>query len=191
MNCTVTVNEFVCRQTKDSGKTYSDLSFDEIAKYAESQLIKEKYSKGYREGVLLVHVEGNIKQHFFCPFVKIDNTTLLGAKSIKRRDNEIPYIQIRAQSGALCKTGNVDLILYHNAVLQETDEHTQGSEWELISFHAIPEGIDNMPMGPVTMMRNQLELPGGTKGSYSSNQWAQSVEFWQQYAILEPKKRGK
>ena len=34
---------------------------------------------------------------------------------------------------------------------------------ELIAFHAIPEGIDKMPMGPITMMRNQLELPGGTK----------------------------
>jgi hypothetical protein len=42
-----------------------------------------------------------------------------------------------------------------------------------------------MPMGPVTMMRNQLELPGGTKANYSTDEWAHSVEFWQQYAALE------
>ena len=120
MNCTVTVNEFVYRQTKDSGKTYSDLSFDEIAKYAESQLIKESYSKGYREGVLLVHVEHEMNKYFFCPFVKVGDSTSLTAKSVKRRDNEVPYIQIRAQSGKLCETGNVDLILYHNRVLKET-----------------------------------------------------------------------
>jgi hypothetical protein len=41
-------------------------------------------------------------------------------------------------------------------------------------------------MGPVTMMRNQLELPGGTKANYSADEWAYSVEFWQHYAVLEP-----
>jgi len=40
-------------------------------------------------------------------------------------------------------------------------------------------------MGPVTMMRNQLDLIGGTKASYSSEQWAESVRFWQQYAAID------
>ena len=56
---------------------------------------------------------------------------------------------------------------------------------ELISFHALPKGVDFMPMGPVTMMRNQLELSGGTKGHYESEEWAKSVDFWQQYVVLE------
>ena len=42
-----------------------------------------------------------------------------------------------------------------------------------------------MPMGSVTMMRNQLHLPGGTKGYYESGKWAKSVHFWQKYAIKE------
>ena len=36
------------------------------------------------------------------------------------------------------------------------------------------------------MMRNQLELPGGTKAHYSSGEWAESVRFWQAFAGLEP-----
>ena len=44
-----------------------------------------------------------------------------------------------------------------------------------------------MPMGPVTMMRNQLELSGGTKAHYSSEQWAESINFWQKYAVLDEK----
>jgi hypothetical protein len=35
------------------------------------------------------------------------------------------------------------------------------------------------------MMRNQLELPGGTKANYSSEEWAEAVRFWQQYASLD------
>ena len=41
-------------------------------------------------------------------------------------------------------------------------------------------------MGPITMMRNQMELLGGTKGQYTSEDWAESVEFWQNYAVLTP-----
>ena len=85
----------------------------------------------------------------------------------------------------MLKTGSVNLILYRHDVLAETNENTTDADWELISFHAIPEGITDMPMGPVTMMRNQLQLPGGTKAFYESEKWAQSVNFWQVYAILD------
>ena len=42
-----------------------------------------------------------------------------------------------------------------------------------------------MPMGPVTMMRNQLELEGGTKAKYTSEEWAESIYFWQKYVALD------
>jgi len=35
------------------------------------------------------------------------------------------------------------------------------------------------------MMRNQLDIKGGTKAEYSSAEWAESVQFWQQYAPLK------
>jgi hypothetical protein len=56
----------------------------------------------------------------------------------------------------------------------------------LISINAIPEGVKKLPMGPITMMRNQLELEGGTKAFYSSEEWAESVRFWQEFASLIP-----
>ena len=56
---------------------------------------------------------------------------------------------------------------------------------ELISFMRC-QRVEKMPMGPITMMRNQLERKGGTKALYSSDEWAKSVEFWQKYAPLEP-----
>ena len=74
--------------------------------------------------------------------------------------------------------------MYRHDVLAENNENTTLCEWELISIHAVPEGVEEMPMGPITMMRNQLERKGGTKALYSSNEWAKSVEFWQKYAPL-------
>ena len=185
---TVSVNEFVCRQTKDSGKTYIiDLSFKEITRHAQKQLVSGNFKAGYRDGVVIVQVDQKLIHHFICPFVKITNETKLNAILVRRRPEETPYIQIRALNGTPLKTGSVDLILYRHDVLAETDEQTSDADWELISFHAIPEGVDDMPMGPITMMRNQLQLTGGTKAYYESDYWAKSVKFWQEYAILDLK----
>ena len=68
----VSVNEFVRRQIKGSGKTYSvDLSFEDIAKYAESELIKGNYIQGYRDGVIIINVEPSKIDSFKCPLVKV------------------------------------------------------------------------------------------------------------------------
>ena len=185
---TVAVNDFVRRQSKDSGKSYViDLSFKEIAQHAQNQLVSGNFKAGYRDGVVIVQVDKKLTHHFICPFVKITNETKLNATLVRRRPEETPYIQIRALNGTPLKTGSVDLILYHHDVLAETNEQTSDAVWELISFHAIPEGVHDMPMGPVTMMRNQLQLTGGTKAHYKSDDWAKSVKFWQEYAILDLK----
>ena len=182
----VSVNKFVRRQIKGSGKTYTaDLSFEEIASHAEKQLAKGHFDKGYREGVISVQASPELIHHFICPFVRITTATKLKAELVRRRAEEQPYIQIRALNGMPLKTVAVDLILYRHDVLIESNEQTTDAEWELISFHAIPDKTDDMPMGPVTMMRNQLQLPGGTKGYYESEKWAKSIQFWQKYAALD------
>ncbi len=183
----VAVNDFVRRQVKGSGKTYSpDLSFEEIAHHAEEQYGKGEYEMGYRDGVIIVNAASWLVHHFICPYVEIDEQTRLKAEITQRSPEEEPYIRIRALSGEPVPAQQVQLILYRHDVLAENDEFSSNAKWELISIHAIPKGIKTLPMGPVTMMRNQLELPGGTKARYSSEEWAQSVRFWQRYAALEP-----
>ena len=180
------VNRFVKRQIKNSGKTYSKtLTFEQIAALGENCLSEGSYKEGYREGVNIAILDKDLNNHFICPYVKINNQSQLQAKMISRRPEEEPYIQIRALNGTPLKVGSVELILYRNDVLSETNEETTACEWELISFHAIPQDVKNMPMGPTTMMRNQLQLKGGTKGFYSSEKWAEAVRFWQKFAVLD------
>ena len=185
----VAVNEFVRRQTPGSGKTYSPfLSFEQIAAHASEQLDKGNFKQGYRDGVIIINADPDYTQQFKCPFVKINKDTKLKAKFVFRRKNEEPYIQVRALNGSPLTAGKVQFILYRHDVLAENNEHSTDTEWELISIHALPEGIEKLPMGPVTMMRNQLELKGGTAASYSSEEWAQAVKFWQNYAALDSEK---
>jgi hypothetical protein len=182
----VAVNKFVCRQVKGSGKTYSEsLSFKDIAQDAETQMADDHYKEGYRDGVRIITGSIELTSKFVCPFVKIDENTELVSRLVRRQPSEEPYIQTRAKSGTPVKAGRIEYILYRQDVLAENDEQSTDAEWELISIHAIPEGVDKLPMGPVTMMRNQLELIGGTKAHYSSEEWAEAVRFWQKYAALD------
>ena len=183
----VAVNEFVRRQVKGSGKTYSKtMSFEAIAEHAQNQMGNGHFSKGYRDGVRIVHCNSSIISEFFCPIIKLDENSELVSKLVRRRPDEDLYIQTRAIKGTPLIAEAVDLILYRNDVLAENDEQSTDAEWELVSINAIPSGLKIIPMGPITMMRNQLELPGGTKAHYSSDEWAESVRFWQEFAGLEP-----
>ena len=187
----VKVNSFVRRQKKNTGKTYSlKLSFEDIAQHAQNQMLKGEFVDGYRDGVRVVFANKTIINKFICPYVKIDQNTKLKASLISRLKGEDPYIKITALSGIPLKTGSVEIICYRNDVLKENGENSTTADWELVSFHAIPAGLDRMPMGPVTMMRNQLGLKGGTKAFYKSDSWAESVRFWQKYAPIE-KSEGK
>ena len=187
-NQSVAVNPFVRRQVKGSGKSFAvDLSFETMAHLAEKRLNLpgNHIFPGYRDGVCLVRAEKKYNSHFFSPLIKINDSTPLIAHVVKRRSGEEPYIQIRATKGSPAIAFHVDFILYRHVVLSETNEHSSDANWDLISINALPKGFNSMPMGPVTMMRNQLELPGGTRASYSSKEWAVSVSFWQKYAFLD------
>jgi len=181
----VAVNDFVRRQIKGSGKTYSTtLSFEDVANDAQVQMAKGSFEEGYRDGVRIVLSSAEFANQFVCPFVKIEEDTELISSVVKRQEGEAPYIQTRAKNGTPLKAGRVEYILYRHDVLAENDEQSTNADWELISIHTIPEGVEKLPMGPVTMMRNQLELKGGTKAHYSSEEWADAVKFWQEYAAL-------
>ena len=182
---TVKVNEFVKRQIKGSGKTYSrSMTFNEIAKHAEKQMEKKLYKEGYRKGVRIVQVAKSLISDFICPYVKINQNTRLVSKLVKRQSFEESYIQTRALNGTLIPAGKVELILYSNEVLKENNENSTDADWELISINSVPKGVSDLPIGPITMMRNQLNLAGGTKADYSSQEWAKSVNFYQKYIAL-------
>ena len=181
----VGVSDFVKRQTKNSGKTYTLLSFDFLANLAEKEIKKNNFKNGYRDGVIIVEIKDKLTEKFKCPFIKIDKKTKLKAEMTRRRPEEEAYIRIKATNGKTLDTGKVELILYRHDVLKETNENSTDCKWELISFHGIPKNIKKLPMSPITMMRNQLQLKGGTKGKYSSKEWADSVYFWQHYILKE------
>ncbi len=67
----VAVNNFVRRQVKGSGKTYSPtLSFEDVANDAQVQMGNGKFEEGYRDGVRIIKGSDEFANQFVCPFVK-------------------------------------------------------------------------------------------------------------------------
>ena len=184
---TVGISKFIKNQTIKGGNSdLINITLEKVAEYAQIKLNNNDFKKGYRDGVVIIESRDiSFYKHFKCPITKITSNSNLICNVTKRRPEEDNYIQIKASNGKPLKTIGVELILYRKDVLAETDENSTSSDWELIAFHAIPDGIDNLPMKPATMMRNQLQLEGGTKAHYTSEEWAESVHFWQMYTFLD------
>ena len=105
-NCKVGVNDFVKRQVKGSGKTYSkSMSFSDIAKHAQKQMNLNLFSDGYRDGVRIVNADPSIIDDFVCPFVLINEETKLISRIVRRQNHEESYIQTRALNGKLLEAG--------------------------------------------------------------------------------------
>ena len=51
-------------------------------------------------------------------------------------------------------------------------------DWEIVCVIASP--VEHEPMPPLTMARNMLEKTGGTKGTYTAEEFAEAIYYWSQ-----------
>ncbi|MEM0952113.1 MAG: tRNA (guanosine(37)-N1)-methyltransferase TrmD [Cyanobacteria bacterium P01_H01_bin.74] len=87
------------------------------------------------------------------------------------------------------KASRVDIVLYHHDILAADNDAPEPkiADFYIISVNASPSQSPE-PMNPMTMARNQLHLPGGTKPKtpYSSEEYARAVYFWSQHVKFHP-----
>jgi len=121
---------------------------------------------------------------FYCGIVDLVDGMMLRARPA--RDGE-RFMQPRVarwpgltKAPAVC----VDVYLYSAAALAEGDEASTDCDWEVVGMSARP--VDGRePTHPISMMRNQLGHDGGTRITYSSEEWAAAVEYWSTRALLD------
>mmetsp|Transcript_28081 Transcript_28081/g.27773 ORF Transcript_28081/g.27773 Transcript_28081/m.27773 type:complete len:100 (+) Transcript_28081:302-601(+) len=85
----------------------------------------------------------------------------------------------------------LDIILYsyeqvqkENSAMGKADLNSN-YEWGVVSIK--PQDIDHeLPMTPITMMRNSLPLEfGGSGVKLNNDAYMESVEFWQHNALIK------
>ncbi len=170
------VNVFVRRQTRESGFSYFDGALQRVANLAKDYFPGKT---GYRDGVMLVSVPA---EGFFSGVVGICPDTKLVATFAARKEGEEPFVSVRAIGAETLPAGHVELVLYRRDVLLEDASGTTECEWELVSINARPTK-EPEPMTPMAMARNFLVLEGGTKASYTAQQFADSILYWSTHVM--------
>ena len=176
---TIGVSDFVRRQTPEAPYSHFEGTWEELVEIVHDNFKRGK--QGYKSGVLLVPVPPG---RFRSSTIQVTPETPLRAVYEARREGEARYLSVRAE-GTKTQAKHAFVVLYMKEILGA--EATTDSEWEIVSINA-RESEAEEPMDPMTMARNFLELPGGTKGEWTAQQFAESIVYWSSRALIDTKK---
>lgn len=180
---TVKCGSFVKRQIPESG--YSHYIHDWPLLEMEASLALEHrpdlVKPGYRDGVVLV--ESLFPERFRSAIVELDEESKLTANYAPRRPKEAPFIRVSAKAQKQVAT-HASVVLYRADVLEESGERETDADWEIVCIKA-RVGDEEEPMMPYTMARNFLQLDGGTKGSFTAEEFAHSIVYWNNHCMLQ------
>lgn len=179
---TIKASEFVKRQTPNSPFAHFSGSWEQIEKMVDAR--REWAVQGYKPGVFLTEIPA---EGFFSSVTKLNEQSMIFATFKPRREGEESYLGTLA-IGSKVPAKKVVIVTYSKEVLAEGNERSTDADYEIVSINASPFADRETPMDPVTMMRNYLERPGGTKGDFSALQFAESILFWSQHAMVAESK---
>ncbi|CAN0351212.1 unnamed protein product [Ascophyllum nodosum] len=195
-----TLDSFVMRQFTDVSYTGTKVPYD-------PQEFEDKVNEIFRtSGRKLVDGYAPFCKHVFVPnfagvrtsIVRItpENQKLLvtgyEARTPKARQ-ELPVLSRWFEAGAMetSEAKFLDVILYSREQIRKETEAMRGEDapseapWGIISVKA--QDVDReIPMQPITMMRNALgKEEGGSGVPLDRAKYAESVEFWRDHAPVK------
>jgi hypothetical protein len=192
-----------CRRQFD--KAYIGTSLVGVSEDALDQLVNQAYvdqggEKGLKPGY------APFCKHVFVrnPFASVktavlaitpENSHLLRSAYEARTEKELPVLQrwfdaSSALGGAMPTAKYLDVILYSREQIREENKATgsptadTNAPWGVISVKG--QDVDfELPMTPITMMRNALgKEEGGSGVPMAREAYLGAVEFWQKHAMV-------
>ena len=191
---TVGINKFVCRQTRESRFTWTTHSFERVAEMARESFENAMrghgaWRPGYRDGVVQVPVN---PEGFFTPIVEVTEDDVWVEEWKSRREGEDPrkVVMVERNGRPDSPCGYVEVIMYRKDVMAENGENSTDCDWEVVSINGrmTPEPE---PMRPEAMEANHRGKSGGTATGWTEAEfeknYAESVAYWNKYAMMTPK----
>jgi len=155
----------------------------------ELESLTEKHLNDWEPGV--GSVDGDVRlvrvpvDRFFTNIVPIteENADKIVTRWGSRVEGEAPVSKQVLVSDELIPASFVKIVVYRADVLAKDSDRSSDAEWEIVAILAQP--AEFVPMNPATMARNALNQTGGTFREYTSQEWAEAVDFWQRHVYLE------
>lgn len=183
MSITIGWSEFATKQHEEgSGNSFFNLSPQRVL-----DLVIENWDKrtpGTGEGGIdrkvLVPVP---PEGFFLPVVNLVDGMPVRAEITRRQPHEDPYVDVyvdyldaKAMGLAAQVAKFTNIVCYSaEALLENNGTRSTDCEWEIVCVLASKS--DKEPMMPLTMARNFLEMPGGTKSVYTAQEFAEAIYY--------------
>lgn len=171
---TIGLNNFVLRHLAGSKFSHFDGAWPEVINRVRESW--ENRIPGYKDGVVLVPVNPS---RFFAGVVELTTGAKIRAVYSSRQRGEAPFVQIEAY-GPKTPAAVAEIVLYRRDVLGA--DASSECEWEIVSINARCT-LKPEPQTPMAMARNYLDLEGGTKATYTADQFAESIFYWSSRAM--------
>jgi hypothetical protein len=179
------------RNRPGTGHSYTVLSDRNLLRAIEWGWHYRKPGDGEKglDRKILVPVDSVVTSAFYCPVYKVDVDTQLDVRVSKRQDHEDLKIDVFLKQPKWWQFWRkpvlpeparfVDVVLYSRETLLENNGEVSGDyDWEIVALLA--RSVEKEPMNPLTMARNMLEHSGGTKSTYTAQEFAESIYYWSQ-----------
>ena len=157
-------SDFVKRQEKGSAFTHYCGSWSDLANRTAEEFAAGNYTKGYRDGVHLVHMPKSEVPlfHTFDAYPMFEGMKLKASWArVPGREHEPAKLQVDILEPKIpCRF--VDIVIYRKDVLEEDGDDTTGCDYDIVSVNGRLKK-DPPPIDPMTLVRNWLHLKGGTE----------------------------
>ncbi|CAG9484109.1 conserved protein, unknown function [Plasmodium vivax] len=195
--CQVDLDEFCYKQFDSTKKSCSFIPYDKNEFLDKvNELIRQKKIKvvpGYAGFCKHIFVENFTEATVETIEINNKNRDLIKTDYISRRDNELPVL-IRWISKKdvkdIIKAKYLDLILYSREQIEKENKETKTVPNRksncLYSIICIkPQNVDyELPMTPITMLRNTLISEGGSGINLNRDKYLESVKYWRHHVSI-------
>ncbi|KAJ8900807.1 hypothetical protein NDN08_000106 [Rhodosorus marinus] len=201
----IELDEFAFRQFDDPTYAGTRISYDKKdfeEKVNDYYTERVKVQQEFQDRPVLVDGYAPFCKHLFMPnfvgdsitcgavAITKDNEHLLRTRYESRSEKELPVLVRYFPKGSVSPppASYFDLILYSReqinkeSVAMGKDKPKSDAPWGLISIKA-QEVPFELPMSPITVMRNELISQGGSGVPISREDYMKSVEYWKEHAI--------
>jgi len=118
---------------------------------------------------------------FFLSTTALREDLPVRAEVVRRQPGEDPYVELYVDADEAKALGIdyepalfANIVLYSaEALLENGGERTTDCDWEIVCVLA--SNVEKESMPPLTMARNFLEKPGGTKSFYTAQEFAEAI----------------
>ncbi|KNG76987.1 flagellar associated protein [Plasmodium falciparum IGH-CR14] len=196
--CEVDLDEFCYKQFDEKNKSCSYIPYDkEKFVIKVNELIKERKIKvlpGYADFCKHIFIENFTEATVETMEINNKNRDLIKTDYISRRDNELPVLvrwlckkDIKDQ---ITKAKYLDLILYskdqidkENKEMKNKPKNISHCDYSIICIKAQNENYE-LPMTPITMLRNTLITEGGSGVHLNREKYLDSVKYWRHHVSI-------